>query len=149
MMSVRSFALAASAFAIAVLLAGCGSRGGVAEGRTKPVGRVLDNGLPIKAKTDNLPPGDPGMRVIFIRLGGVKAGEETEAQIISAADATFELIGADGKGIEPGKYRVAVTLGPFGSADQLGGKYTREKSPIEIDVKSGEDLVIDVAKFKK
>lgn len=149
MKSVWTTALATAAFAVALLLTGCGSRGGVAEGRTKPIGRLLDGGLPIKVKTENMPPGDPGMQITFIRLGGVTAGEETAAQILNAAEASFELVGADGKGIEPGKYRVAVSIGPFGSADQLGGKYTREKSPIEVEVKPGEDLVIDVAKFKK
>ena len=109
---------------------------------------ILDNGLPIKAKTGNLPPGDPGMRVTFIRLGGVGAGTETEAQILSSEEASFELIGADGKGIEPGKYRVALSIGPFGSGPAWR-QVQREKSPIEVEVKQDENLVIDVAKFKK
>lgn len=135
--------------ALSLSLFGCGSRDNVAEGRTKPKGRILDNGLPLKADATNLPPGDPGMSVTFIRIGSVDAGEEIEARIIDATDASFELIGADGKGIPPGKYRVAVVLAPFGGFDYLKGKYSRENSKIEVEVKEGEDLVIDLANYKK
>jgi hypothetical protein len=120
----------------------------VAEGRTKPRGRILENGLPIKVDTSHLPPGDPGLQVNFTRIGGVDAGEETNAIITDAAQGSFELIGADGKGIPPGKYRVEVIMAPFGSPDALKGKYSREKSKIEVEVKEGEDLVIDLAQYK-
>jgi hypothetical protein len=131
-----------------LLVAGCSRDSGVAEGRTKPRGRILENGLPIKIDTTNLPPGDPGLQVTFIKIGGVDAGTEYEARITDAANGAFDLIGADGKGIPPGKYRVAVTVAPFGSPDQLKGKYSREKSKIEIEVKPGEDVVIDLANYQ-
>ena len=144
-----SRALLAGAVALAGLApAGCKSDNNTAEGRTKPKGRILENGLPIKVRTQNLPPGDPGMSVTFIRIGSVDAGEEIQAQIIDAAEGSFELIGADAKGIPPGKYRVAVTLAPEGGTDALKGKYSREKSKIEVEVREGEDLVIDVANYK-
>ncbi|HSQ56658.1 MAG TPA: hypothetical protein VLM40_13025 [Gemmata sp.] len=132
------------------LAAGCGSsKDKTAEGRTKPKGRILENGLPVKVDTSKLPPGDPGLQVTFIKIGGVDAGEETDAQITDAGTGTFELFGADGKGIPPGKYRVAVVLAPVGSADALKGKYSRDNSKIEVEVKEGEDLVIDLASYKK
>ncbi|MGL4551326.1 MAG: hypothetical protein ACRC33_09065 [Gemmataceae bacterium] len=133
----------------ALLLVGCGEAPKTAAGRTKPKGRILENGLPLKVNAQNLPPGDPGMAITFIRIGGVDAGQQTDAQIIDVADASFELIGADGKGIAPGKYRVAITLAPVGSADLLKGKYSRENSKVEVDVEEGKDLVIDLATFKK
>jgi hypothetical protein len=138
---------------LAALLAGvvgCSSNSAPrpAEGRTMPKGRVLENGLPVATKSRNLPPGDPGMKVTFIKIGGADAGEEIDAQITDASTGTFELIGPDAKGIPPGKYRVAVMLGPEGGSDALKGKYTREKSKIEVEVKPGEDLVIDLANFK-
>jgi len=108
----------------------------------------LENGLPIKIDTTNLPPGDPGFQVTFIRIGGVDAGTEYEARITDAASGAFDLIGADGKGIPPGKYRVAITLAPFGGTDALKGKFSRERSKIEIEVKPGEDVVIDLAQYK-
>lgn len=118
------------------------------EGKVIPKGRILDNGLPIRVNAENLPPGDPGMSVTFIKIGSVDAGEEIEAQILDAAEGSFELIGADARGIPPGKYRVAIVMGPEGGEDLFKGKYSREKSKIEVEVKEGEDLIIDVAKFK-
>ncbi len=131
-----------------ILVTGCGSSGRqTAEGRSKPKGRILENGLPIQIKAKNLPPGDPGMTVTFIKVGTADAGEEIEAQIIDAAEGSFELIGADAKGIPPGKYRVEIIMAPVGGNDHFKGKYKRDKSKIEVEVKEGEDLVIDVAKF--
>ena len=133
------------------ILMACGcsrNSGGAAEGRVKPRGRILENGLPIKIDTTNLPPGDPGLQVTFIRIGGVDAGTEYEARVTDAASGAFDLIGADGKGIPPGKYRVAITLAPFGGTDALKGKFSREQSKIEIEVKPGEDVVIDLAQYK-
>ena len=143
-------ALALLVFGFAAL-GGCGpsSGPGTAEGRTKPKGKILENGLPIKVRTENLPPGDPGMKVTFVKLGGTDAGDEISAQIIDAKEGTFELIGADAKGIPPGKYRVVILMAPEGGQDHFKGKYSRDKSKIEVEVKANEDLVIDVANFDK
>ncbi|MCS7021217.1 MAG: carboxypeptidase-like regulatory domain-containing protein [Gemmataceae bacterium] len=144
----RLFALCCSLGLLLVL--GCSNKsgGGVGEGRTKPRGRILENGLPIKIDTSKLPPGDPGLQVTFIKLGGVDAGTEYEAVVTDSANGAFELIGKDGKGIPPGKYRVVITLAPFGSEDMLKGRFSRERSKIEIEVKPGEDVVIDIAQYK-
>jgi hypothetical protein len=131
-----------------VLLSGCSSKTTVAEGRTKPRGRILENGLPIKVDTSKLPPGDPGLQVTFIKIGGVDAGTEYEATITDSATGSFELIGTDGKGIPPGEYRIAIVLAPHGSDDLLKGRFSREKSKIHIEVKPNEDVVIDIAKYK-
>lgn len=148
--SAKQSHLASAALLGFILLSGCSKDSGVAEGRTKPRGRILENGLPIKVETTDLPPGDPGLQVTFIKLGGVDAGTEYNARITDAANGSFDLIGADGKGIPPGKYRVAITLAPFGSEsqDRLKGKYSRERSKIEVEVKPGEDVVIDLAQYK-
>jgi hypothetical protein len=140
-----SFALL---FAVVLVFAGCKSKDKTAEGRTKPKGRILENGLPIKVDMAKLPPGDPGLQVTFIKIGGVDAGDEVNALITDASTGAFELIGADAKGIPPGKYRVAIQMAPVGSPDLLKGKYSREKSKIEVDIKEGEDLIIDIAKYK-
>ena len=82
-----------------------------------PKGRILKNGLPLKPSenaTLNMPPGDPGLEVIFIKLGTADAGAEIPARILAEPPGTFDLVGAEGKGIPPGKYRVVVFLGPFG-----------------------------------
>ena len=39
-------------------------------------------------------------------------------------------------------------MAPEGGTDHFKGKYSREQSKIEVEVKDGEDLVIDVANYK-
>lgn len=134
-------------FVLLAVVIGC-SKKDTLPGRTKAKGRILENGLPIKVNVSNLPPGDPGLQITFIRIGSVEAGDEYDARIIDAAQGTFELIGAEGKGIPPGKYRVAITMAPIGSEDVLKGKYSREKSKVEVEVEEGKDLVIDIAQYK-
>jgi hypothetical protein len=121
-----------------------------AEGKVIPKGRILKNGLPLKISESsqaNVPPGDPGLQITFIKLGGADAGTEHVARIIPEPPGSFDLIGAEGKGIPPGRYRVAVALAPFGGKDELKNKYSRENSKIEIEIKAGEDVVIDLANF--
>ncbi|MCS6864979.1 MAG: hypothetical protein RMJ56_06800 [Gemmataceae bacterium] len=144
---VQRFGLSGLCLCLFVVV-GCSNPAPVAEGRTKPRGRILDNGLPIKVDTSNLPPGDPGLQVTFIKIGGVDAGTEYEATITDSTNGSFELIGTDGKGIPPGEYRVAIVLAPFGSNDLLKGKFSREKSKIHVEVKPNENVVIDIAKYK-
>lgn len=131
-----------------LLAVGCGGGGkeGTAEGRVKPKGRVLKNGLPLEINAAGLPPGDPGLQVIFINIGTADAGTEIPAQITDPATGSFELAGLDGKGIPPGKYRVAVILAPSGSPDQLKGKYDRKNTKIEKEVTGKDDVIIDLEK---
>ena len=148
--SRRVFQIVASFLCLTPLIMGCGGESGeTAEGRTKPQGRILNNGLPVEVDTHNLPPGDPGMQVTFIKIDSADAGAEHVAQIIDASQGTFEVIGADGKGIPTGKYRVAIVMAPVGGKDVFQGKYSRKKSPIEIDVQEGADVVIDIADHEK
>jgi hypothetical protein len=130
-----------------IALEGCsGKNSTLPEGRVKARGRLLKNGLPIQVDTSKLPPGDPGLQIIFIRLGTAEAGSESPANVISATEGTFELAGPDGRGIAPGRYRVVVILAPVGSDDIFKGKYDKNKSKLEVEIKGGEDLVIDLDK---
>ena len=134
-----------------VMAAGCNDGQPKPEaGKTIPKGRILKNGLPLKPTEKtlaNMPPGDPGMEVVFIKVGGADAGEEIPARIKDEPPGSFDLVGAEARGIPPGKYRVAITLGPVGGRDELKGKYSRENSKIEVEVKEGEDVVIDLANY--
>lgn len=119
------------------------------EGKVIPGCRILQNGLPIRPSGASLPPGDPGLRITFIKLDTEDAGKEMLASITDEEEGTFELVGPEGKGIPPGKYRVALFLGPEGGEDQLKGKYARENSPIEVEVVEGKDVVIDLADYEQ
>lgn len=138
--------LLAALVLVSVLLAGCGGKDdGVA--RVKAKGRVVKGGQPLRVQTEKGgPPGDPGLQVLFVKVGTADAGAAIPATIVDAEQGTFDLTGPDGKGIPPGHYRVAVILAPVGGKDQLKGKYDTENSPIERDIKGNEDLVIDLDK---
>ncbi|HZT82974.1 MAG TPA: carboxypeptidase-like regulatory domain-containing protein [Gemmataceae bacterium] len=124
--------------AMVLLLSGCTKGGGK---KVAVKGRVVDGGRPVTVPAD-LPPGDPGIRVIFLSADREmkKAGEAYNA-VVNPQDGTFEV-----KDIPPGKYRIAVSVGAFGTPDKYGDKFSQDNSQIVRDVKGGEDIVIDLAK---
>ena len=132
-----------------VLAAGCAPDGvpEAEDGNVLAECRVLKNGLPVRPTGENLPPGDPGLKVVFVKLGSADAGKEMTASLADEEEGTFGLVGPEGKGIPPGKYRVVLFLGPEGGEDQFKGKYGRENSPIEVEVEEGKDVVIDLANY--
>ncbi len=115
---VRSFALTLPFLAFAL---GCGSN---AEKVVAVKGQLTKGGAPFSPKEalkKPLPPGDAGVRVVFKRADGPKAGEEFGSNV-DAESGKFEAVGAAGTGIPPGKYTVSVYLGAYGSDDAPKGK---------------------------
>ena len=75
----------------------------------------------------------------------VQTGTETPRADADEA-GNFVVPGREGKGIPPGKYRVAVAkMGEAGEDinDLWRGKFSREKTTITVDV-TGDALTIDV-----
>jgi hypothetical protein len=139
-----------AALALALVIGGLTGCGGGADGRVTVKGKLLDDGKPFvldKSKlklpsgATSLPPGSNPLVVSFIP---VESGETTNANV-SADTGTFEANGTDGKGIKPGKYKIAVTA-TVGGADYFGGKFAPDKTQIIRDVKPGEEIIIDVSK---
>lgn len=138
-------------------VAGCGKEetkpGDVGKVVTK--GKLVDNGKPfvIDAATAKLPTGasapPPGVSsnsILQITFTPADGGEMASAKANPAA-GTFEVTGVDGKGIKPGRYRVTIVAGYGGPADDVfKGKFAPGKSKLVVDVKEGEEVVIDVAK---
>jgi hypothetical protein len=135
--------------ALAVLwAAGCGG----ADGRVPVSGRLVDGGKPFAFDQSKvkLPPGatglPPGSNPVTVLFTPAEGGEASSA-MLSLTDGTFTVPGKDGKGLKPGKYKVAVTGGAGGGApDYFGGKFTADKTQIVKDVQPGQEVVIDVAK---
>lgn len=146
-MSVRGFL----AVALATACAGCGDSGG---GRAVISGKLLDDGKPFVTdavklrlpKGTSLPPGTVPLQITFIPE---ERGEMYITTITDQATGGFRLTGTDGKGVKPGKYKVGIQVntGP-GTPDALRGKYSAEKTPIQVELKAGEEVVIDLAKVK-
>jgi len=111
-----------------ILAFGCGGGGGAVKGK------VLRGGQPIKV-------GDKGMvQVRFI-------AEDNGYTAPVAADGSFTLTGNEGKGIPAGKYKIAVlAYDPYPTKDLLGGKFSAMATPINRDVKPGDEVVIDLDK---
>jgi hypothetical protein len=90
-------------------------------------GKVVKGGMPLAA--ERLPPGEFPAEIIFVPA----AGGDAERQAL-LPDGTFKEDGA-GKGIAPGKYKLAVLHYPQGRpADGLQGAFSEQNSPINIDI---------------
>jgi hypothetical protein len=115
--------------------AGCGG------GLLKTKGRVVMNGAQFK------PAPNAFLRVIFVpMLPDGKTAHDFFVAEVRAADCTFQVSGKDGKGMPPGKYRVALEH-DMDKRDLFRGKYDALKSPFVYDVDSGtKEIVIDLEK---
>jgi len=139
-------------FALPLVLLGCGAPADAS--KTVVRGKLLDNGKPFVVdatklklpKGASLPPGTNPLQIQFIPE---EPGEMYLTTINDPATGGFELTGSDGRGIKLGKYKVSIQLntGP-GTPDGFGGKYSPEKTPFKVEVKDGEEIVIDVNKPK-
>jgi hypothetical protein len=123
---------------LAVLLTGCGG-----SGMLKTKGRIVKNGQPVPLGEEEY------FRVLFVPV--VEKGErmhDVYAANFNREDGTFQAAGKDGKGLPPGKYRVAVAH-LRGKRDLLNNAFDESKSPFVYDVDAKtEEIVIDIAKPK-
>jgi len=126
-------------------------------------GKVLKGGAPY------VPPQGQVVYVTFVGLEiqdgsgkTIPSGEPFQAEV-DQANATFSVPGAAGRGIPPGKYRVAVTQkmtreafdaanprrpkkGVDRETDMLAHRFGLETSPIIREIKSSCNLTIDLEK---
>jgi hypothetical protein len=118
----------------ALALSGCGG-----DDKLRARGRVVKGGAPFTV------PEEEYVRVTFYPIpadGG--RPNNTYVATYSNGDGTFQVVGADGKGLPPGKYRVSVEH-ERGRKDLFKGAYDAERSPFVFDVDSaGKEIVIDL-----
>jgi hypothetical protein len=140
-------------------LAGCGSS---EEGEVVTVkGKLLEDGKPFKLDESKIqlpkgatapPPGSEGLRIVFITVS--KDDKEQFFAKYNAETSTFEVPGSKGRGIKAGKYKIAITANFAPTSrdalnyDYFSGQFTPEKTQIFREVKSGEEITIDVSKPK-
>jgi hypothetical protein len=133
----RTISLLIMPVALAVLLAGCGS------GMLKTKGRLLKGGSPV------IPAEDEVVRVAFVPMmeGQEKAKDYYMAEF-NRTDGSFQVVGKDGKGLPPGKYRIAVEYMKQ-RRDMLGGAFDHKSSPLvrEVTASTGE-LTLDLSNPK-
>jgi hypothetical protein len=139
---VRSLAGVLVALVLGLTLAGCSPP----PEKVYPVsGRLLDNGKALAIPTDKLPPGELPIRVEFDNT--LEGGKHADAYpaTVNFQDGTFTVDGHNGKGIPAGKYRITMTMGPFGQ-DKFNGAFAIDRSPLAVEVPTTGEVVIDVTK---
>jgi hypothetical protein len=131
---MRRIGLLAAALLVALAAGGCGKT------MLKTKGRVVKDGKPF------LPGEGEFVRVTFVPLADGDRPADYYVAEYNRADGTFQVAGKDGKGMPPGKYRVAVELDRK-RKDLLGGKYDADRSPFVFDVDGRtSEIVIDLDK---
>lgn len=141
--------------ATAVGLLGCGGKDKDDAGRTVVTGKLVDGNKPVALDASKIPlpkgahampPGvTSALQVTFI---SAETKEPVTAEV-NADAGTFAVKGHDGKGIKPGRYRIAIVarmgMSPD-TPDYFKGRFTPEKTKVLRDIKPGDDLTIDVSK---
>jgi hypothetical protein len=125
--------LTAVAVGLCLLAAGCG------DGRLRTKGRLVKGGQPF------VPGEGEVVQILFVPIlpDGKPPSDYYVAQVDQAA-GTFRPAGKDGKGMPPGKYRVAIELKKK-KKDQFEGRFDAENSPFVFDVDSRtSEIVIDL-----
>ena len=152
---MRWMPLAAPLASAALAAAGCG-----------PSGVVAASGKVVKAGAPYAVPAGQTLRVTF-HAAEVKdaAGKDVGAgqsypAIVRPEDGTFTVPGPDGRGIPPGKYRVAIAqnpkagerkaparrgdVAPDDNVDALEGRYDSPVAPIIVGVDGTTGLTLDL-----
>jgi hypothetical protein len=129
----RTLAMVAAAAGFCALATGCG------DGMLRTNGRLLKGGQPF------IPQEGEFIEITFVPiLPDGKPPADFYFAEVDQASGTFRPFGKNGKGMPPGKYRVAVELMKK-KKDQLRGKFDAEKSPFVFDVDSKtSEMVIDL-----
>lgn len=133
---MRKSSQIALGFFIIVLIAGCGNA------HIKAKGKLLKNGEPFKPGENEF------VRLVFVPAAGdreIKEGDEGSfIAAFNPEDSSFEVTGANGQGLLPGKYRVCVQLMKQ-KKDLFNGAYNAQNSPLNCEVVTGkEDLTFDL-----
>lgn len=85
--------------------------------------------------------------MIFVSEPASGPGEQFPATVKD--DGTFRVPGNKNKGIPPGKYRIALHKGAFGSPDELKKAFTAEKSPLSVEIPAAKSVRVDADVGKK
>ena len=115
--------------AIGLVIAGCGGYK-PKEGVTVK-GSIVKGGQPLQVPRRDIGLGSVEVQLIPVAPAEGSGGLETA---MAAEDGSFEFRGA-GRGVTPGKYKVAVYQHDQGMAsDALNGAFSNVNTPIEVEI---------------
>lgn len=127
------------AAALVVFICGCSGQGLV---RVK--GQLLYNEKPLEVSEK------AGISIMFIKLEAGDKPAMYPAAPLDRDDATFTVPGPTGRGIPPGKYRIAITqrmaddLPP--EVEKMNEMFSRGNSAIEREVTNSDPIILDLSK---
>jgi hypothetical protein len=113
-----------------VVFAGCGEK------RMNIKGRITKGGSAFTVADDDF------VRVTFVPV--MSGGEKGLTGYIAAynnKEGTFKALGADLKGIPPGKYRITVAH-ERNRKDLLKGAFDLDKTPFSFDIQSASEEIV-------
>jgi hypothetical protein len=117
---------------IALFVCGCNG-----DGRTKARGRILKDGAPFQ-----LGEGE-GLRIVFAPVAAEGTTYESYPAVFNK-DGSFQVMGKDGKGLPPGKYRVSLEHLKK-KTDLFNGAFAGDHTPIIREVSNGSgEIIIDL-----
>jgi len=109
-------------------------------------GRVTCNGQPLQVKDA---PVLGRVAVSFIPVSEeLRTRIGPQSALVNQEDGTFTVGGADGRGIPPSQYRIAVYQYDPYPTDQLKGRFREDSTQILREVTGEGDIEIDVSKLK-
>jgi hypothetical protein len=125
-------------FVTALVVAGC-----TGSGKMNTKGVILKDGGPLKVGPEDV------VRVVLVPMPEDGSNPHTLfAAEFNPDKSTFIVKGPDGRGMPPGKYRVAVEL-LQGRKDVFKGAFSSENSPLICTIQSSSDEIkVDVGKGK-
>jgi hypothetical protein len=124
-----------------ILVAGCGE----GERVVLVKGQVTSAGQPLRVAGREIGLGMVQLQFFRVEEGGRSAGNAVGA--VADDEGHFVVYGHNGKGIPPGKYRIAVRQwDPYPQVDKLGGRFTADNSSIIREVTGSEEILIDLAR---
>jgi hypothetical protein len=134
---MRSLKRSLACLLVSLISVGCGS------GFIKAKGRVLKDGSPYHT------PEGAGLRIFFVPMGEITGTQyDSFAAVYDSRNGSFVVVGKDGRGLPPGKYRIGLQL-MKSKEDLLGGRLLKN-SPFTCEVAGrwGEIVInLDEAKF--
>jgi hypothetical protein len=89
-----------------------------------------------------------GLRIFFVPMDPPRDHFDSYAGIFDNDRGRYEVVGKDGKGLPPGRYRITIQLIKK-KEDLFKGQLTGEKSPFTCEVASGStEVPIDLDQAK-
>jgi hypothetical protein len=110
-------------------------------------GRLTSAGQPLTVKGREIGLGFVEVRFCKCQGEGKPIAANDTFPTQADASGNFKVLGRFGRGIPPGKYRIAVRQwDPYPQSDTLGGKFDDQHSPILREVAGSESMEIDLSK---